>query len=111
MNLKLNSWNATNFFRDLTARNKFATAQGFAVAEGTPTWFLFAQVTDVGSGGLANTVAGVPEGKTGIKLGLAAIGTVGNEASTADMRLVGGNIVNGVPYKFMDVDFTINSPV
>lgn len=30
MNLKLNSWNATNFFRDLTARNKFATAQGFS---------------------------------------------------------------------------------
>lgn len=30
MNLKLSSWNATNFFRDLTARNKFATAQGFS---------------------------------------------------------------------------------
>ena len=26
------NWNATNFFRDLTARNKFATAQGFAFA-------------------------------------------------------------------------------
>lgn len=32
MNLKLSSWNGTNFFRDLTARNKFATAQGFAFA-------------------------------------------------------------------------------
>ena len=30
MNLKLSSWNATNFFRDLTARNKLATAQGFS---------------------------------------------------------------------------------
>ena len=30
MNLKLSSWNATNFFRDLTARNKFATARGFS---------------------------------------------------------------------------------
>ena len=32
MNLKLNFWNATNFFRDLTTRNKFATAHGFAFA-------------------------------------------------------------------------------
>lgn len=86
-----------------------ATAQGFALIEGTPTWFLFGQITD--GTGLANTVGGVPEGKTGIKLGLACLGTVGNESSTADMRLVGGNIVTGVPYKFMDVEVTINSPV
>ena len=33
MNLKLpNSWNATSFFRDLTARNKFAAAHGFTFA-------------------------------------------------------------------------------
>lgn len=32
MNLKLSSWNATTFFQDLVARNKFATAQGFAFA-------------------------------------------------------------------------------
>lgn len=32
MNLKLSSWNATAFFQDLVARNKFATAQGFAFA-------------------------------------------------------------------------------
>ena len=32
MNLKLNSWNATAFFQNLVARNKFATAHGFTFA-------------------------------------------------------------------------------
>lgn len=86
-----------------------ASAQGFALLEGTPTWFLFGQVTD--GTGLSNTPTGITEGKTGIKFGLACLGTVGSESSSADMRLVGGNIVTGVPYKFMDIDVTINSPV
>ena len=32
MNSKLNSWNATAFFQNLVARNKFATAHGFTFA-------------------------------------------------------------------------------
>ena len=58
MNLKLNFWNATNFFRDLTTRNKFATAHGFAFARvsGLETT-AFVCVSDMSQGyiALANT--------------------------------------------------------
>lgn len=86
-----------------------AYAQGFAVEAGTPTWFLFGAV-EAGENYLSNTPAGVPEGKTGVKLGMTIIGSVGDENSTADVKIRGGAVVLGTPYKILDIDVTVSSP-
>jgi len=86
-----------------------AVAQGFAIAAGAPTWFLFASV-EGGDIGLANNATGTPEGKTGVKLGLTVLGSVGDENSSADVKIRGGAIVMGTPYKVLDIDVTVTSP-
>lgn len=87
-----------------------AVAQGFAVAAGVPTWFLFAAV-EAGYTDLANNATGTPEGKTGVKLGMTVLGSVGDENSSADVKIRGGAIVTGTPYKVLDIDVTVTSPV
>lgn len=87
-----------------------AAAQGLVVNAGTPTWFLFGNVKSTNVSTITNTASGSPETVTGTKLGFTVLGTVGNESSTADMKIVGGTITTGAPYKFLDLDVTINSP-
>ena len=87
-----------------------AEAQGLVVNEGTPTWFVFGAVKSTATG-ILNKAAATPETVSGVKLGFTVMGTVGNESSNADMKIVGGAITSGAPYKFLDLDVTLNSPV
>lgn len=84
-----------------------AAAQAIVQNPGTPTWFVFGNVDS----GALDTNANNPEASADLKLGMVFIGTVGDENSDADMKLVGGAIAGGgASYKFMDIEVTLNSP-
>jgi len=68
-----------------------ATRQARIHRAGTPTWFAIAFTS--GSGYLSLNGNAVPTAATGSnQIYFCALGTVGNEDSTADLKLVGGNL-------------------
>lgn len=71
-----------------------ATRQARIHRAGTPTWFAIAFTS--GSGNLAvNSDSALPTAATGSnQIYFCALGTVGDEDSTADLKLVGGNLVS-----------------
>jgi hypothetical protein len=98
-----------HFTLPLTATSE----QGIVINAGTPTWFMYGVYhTSVNANFYAmqggTTVR--PDNTGGTLTGLTVFGSVGNENSTADMKVVGGTVTAGTPYKFLDLDITINSP-
>ncbi|AXG66476.1 hypothetical protein JA13_073 [Dickeya phage vB_DsoM_JA13] len=67
-----------------------ATRQARIHRAGKPTWFALAVTS--GSGYLACNSDTIPVLNNGNQIYIAALGTVGDEDSTADLKLVGGNL-------------------
>ena len=67
------------------------------IVEGTPTWFLYATASSA-----------VTNAETGsAQLYMPIVGTVGDENSSADMIIVGGNLLTGVNYQLMDIKLNL----
>ena len=87
--------------------------QGLVLNAGTPTWFMYAVMNNTNNATVYEMIGGTetrPDNAGGFISGFTVFGTVGNESSTADMKIVGGAVTTGTPYKFLDLDITINSP-
>ena len=67
------------------------------IVEGTPTRFLY-----------STSSAAITNAETGsAQLYMPIVGTVGDENSSADMIIVGGNILTGINYQLMDIKLNL----
>ncbi|QZE59659.1 hypothetical protein pEaSNUABM39_00079 [Erwinia phage pEa_SNUABM_39] len=76
----------------------FSAQQNLATiaTSGTPTWFMMR----LSAASAADTFAGFAGGGTGYVI---IVGTVGDENSTADLKIVGGTVTAGQPLRLADM--------
>lgn len=99
----------TNPTANGTESDPMATRNARIHRGGTPTWFALAFTS--GSGYLNCNTDGLPTAVTGAnQIYFCALGTVGNEDSTADLKLVGGTLTQtqGTPVNLSKVPIIAN---